>query len=89
MNIVFHIFIVLTGIFLLVAIAFPKLLVPEIGYKKKRVAASYWGEYQGHPIENEEVEEPTIEVRSIKTKEKIVVGATTYALGRGISFRGS
>jgi hypothetical protein len=87
MDIVFHFFAVLLGIFLLVVIASPKLFVPEIAYKKKRVGASYWGDYQGQTTEESE-DEPTIEVKMIKTKEKSVVGHTTYALGRGISFRG-
>lgn len=85
---VFHFFIVILGIFLLVVIAAPKTFIPEVAYKKKRVGASYWGDYEGQGADKPE-DEPTIEVKLIKTKETIVAGHTTYALGRGISFRGS
>lgn len=88
MDMVFHLFTIALGIFLLVVIAAPKTFVPEIACKKKRVGASYWGDYQGQATEHPE-DEPTIEVKTIKTKETIVAGHTTYALGRGISFRGS
>jgi hypothetical protein len=84
LDIVFHFFIVVIGIFLLVVIAAPKAFVPEIAYKKKRVNASYWGDYQGQTEAPED--EPTIEVKMIKKKETTVAGHTTYAMGRGISF---
>lgn len=79
---------ILVGIFLLALIAFPERFVPDLPTKTKRVGASYWGRYAGEEATDEE-DEKTIEVKTVKKKLRIVGGSTTYAQGRGISFRGS
>jgi hypothetical protein len=75
------------GVFLLALIAFPERFIPDQIIKYKRVGSTYWGAYPDeNPIEPEESK--TFMVKTVKTKEQVVGGSTTYAAGRGISFRG-
>lgn len=80
------IMVILSGI-LLVGIAVPEKILPSVpNKKKKKVGSSYWGVY--------EEADPTqsvgeIEVQPLAGKQKTVYGATTYALGRGVSRRGA
>jgi hypothetical protein len=78
---------VIVGAGLLAVIAFPERFTPDRPVKTKKVGASYWGRYEGDPTEESE-EEKTLTVKLVKSKERVIGGSTTYAAGRGISFRG-
>jgi hypothetical protein len=78
----------LAGTVLLALIAFPERFIPETVSRIKKVGATYWGCYPGENTD-ETKEEKTIEVKVVKTKERVVGGSTRYEMGRGISFRGN
>jgi hypothetical protein len=77
----------LIGFALLCVIAFPERFIPEYQVKTKKVGASYWGLYQGEKEEDDEAEK-TFTVKVVKKKDRVIGGATSYAMGRGVSFRG-
>ncbi len=67
-------------------IAFPNLLFPADGGKKRRVGPVYWGVYKDAPTEEPESMKK-IEVKKSAAKEKVIAGSAMYAKGRGTSFR--
>lgn len=75
-----------TGVLFL--IAFPDVALPLDPKKqpKKVFRAPDWGVYKGHSTEVEE-DAPGLTVETPARKAKAVIGSTSYALGRSISFR--
>jgi hypothetical protein len=86
MDIFFYLVGAVIGLGLLAVVAFPKRFVPEIT-KTTTVGPTYWGCYEGQPVEDTE-EEKKIKVKTTPKKELVVAGSSTYAAGRGVSMRG-
>ncbi len=72
---------------LLMVVAEPYRFMPESKGKKKKVGSTYWGAYEGCPVESP-LEQCTIEIRKPTRKEKIVAGSLTYEAGRGVNMSG-
>lgn len=87
MDIVFLIVVIVISTVLLLAIAMPERLLPNVPNKKKKtVASSYWGVY--------EEADPTqsvgeIEVKPLASTLRTCYGANSYAKGKGVSRRGA
>ncbi len=82
----FEFFSAVVAIFLLLTIAFPQLLVPNTG-KKKKVGSSYWGVYGDAPNIDTPDESASIEVPRPARKAHPVYGSSMYASGKGTSLR--
>ncbi len=87
MDTLFTVIMVILSILLLIGIAVPERILPNVpNKKKKRVGSSYWGVYEeADPLKS--VGE--IEVKPLSGEQKTVYGATTYVQGRGVSRRGA
>ncbi|MBS2004916.1 MAG: hypothetical protein JST44_25620 [Cyanobacteria bacterium SZAS LIN-5] len=72
---------------LLLVVSEPHRFLPESKGPKKKVGSTYWGAYEGCPVESP-MEQCTIEIRKSTRKEKIVAGSQTYAAGRGVNMSG-
>jgi len=84
MDVFFYFVCGIVGIFLLVVIGFPDLLVPPNTARKEKMNASHWGLYEGiSPIGPDE-QPLTIEVQANRKRHKITAGSQTYAAGRGV-----
>jgi hypothetical protein len=73
----------LVALFLLLAIAFPNLIVPQIKGKKKKVGSAYWGVYEGTALSD--TGEGRVEIPTPTRKIHITAGSGMYASGKGIS----
>jgi hypothetical protein len=73
--------------FLSMLVIEPYRFLPEMKAKKKTVGSTYWGAYDGCPVE-ESVEMRTIEIKKPARRGKYIVGSGTYALGRGVKMSG-
>jgi hypothetical protein len=83
MDVFFYFVCGIVGIFLLLVIGFPELLVPPNTARKEKMNASHWGLYEGlDPIDPEQT--PTIEVQANRRRHKITAGSQMYAAGRGV-----
>lgn len=87
MDIVFLIVVILVSAALLLAIAMPERLLPDVPNKKKKIVTSaHWGVYEdADPTQS--VGE--IEVKPLASTLRTCYGATSYAKGKGVSRRGA
>lgn len=87
MDVVLFLFVGVVAFCLLMLIVEPHRYLPEFKAKKKHVGSTYWGNYEGCPVEESE-EMKTIEIKKSTRKEIYIAGSTTYALGRGVNMSG-
>lgn len=87
MDVVLFLSVGVVAFFLLMVVLEPYRFLPEIKTKNKRVGSTYWGNYEGCPVE-QTAEMQTIEVKKSKRKMIYTAGSTTYALGRGVNMSG-
>ena len=83
MNVLWYFFEICIGVAVLLVIAMPEKFFQQKTAKKKRVGASYWGDYQytrDNPVEEAEHIEVTVHSR----KEKIHVGGNAYNSGKSV-----
>ncbi len=71
-----------TALIAIVMIAVPEWFFKQESEKKKIVGPSYWGNYIDGTIESEEYR--CIESVVYQSKDPVLVGSTTYAIGRGV-----
>jgi len=83
----FMLFCVLIVCLLLLFIAEPHRFLPERRNKKKMVGSTYWGVYEGAPMEEPESQR-TVELQEVARKQQYVAGSSTYSLGRGVKMSG-
>ena len=68
----------------LVGIAFPKLLMPDLKPRKMKVGSAYWGVYKGQSTEQPEAAK-TVEISiADDANHKVVAGSQMYASGRAV-----
>jgi hypothetical protein len=87
MDVILFLFVGIAAFFLLMFVAEPHRFIPESTGVKKKVGSTYWGIYEGCPVEAP-VEQRTIEIRKPTRKEKNIAGSTTYEAGRGVNMSG-
>jgi hypothetical protein len=73
--------------FLFMLVIEPYRFLPERKAKKKHVGSTYWGNYNGCPID-QSAEMRTIEIKKPSRKGRYTIGSGTYALGRGVKMSG-
>ena len=86
-NFIFYAVGIVISIAILLFVAEPYRFMPEPEEKKKKVGSTYWGIYEGTPIDEPESMR-TIEVRRSTRKEIYIAGSGTYAAGRGVKMSG-
>ncbi|HEY9732621.1 MAG TPA: hypothetical protein V6C89_11955 [Drouetiella sp.] len=87
MDIFLFAFVGIVAFTLLMVVAEPHRFIPESKGPKKKVGSTYWGAYEGCPVESPS-ELCTIEIRKPTRKERIVAGSSTYEAGRGVNMSG-
>ncbi|MBI2810497.1 MAG: hypothetical protein HYX67_06700 [Candidatus Melainabacteria bacterium] len=87
MDVILFLFVGIVAFTLLMVVAEPHRFIPESKGPKKKVGSTYWGIYEGCPIESP-VELRTIEIKKPTRKEKYIAGSTTYEAGRGVNMSG-
>ncbi len=70
---------VIAAVFILVAIAFPKLMRPELKEKEQSVGSTYWGIYEG--AKREELEGESVRIPKPSRALHPVAGSISYARG--------
>lgn len=82
----FELFGALLALVFLVIIAFPSLITAPIKGARKPVGSTYWGAYDGAPLEDGQ-NEGRVEVPKPARKVNIIAGSAMYAGGNGIGRR--
>jgi hypothetical protein len=82
-----EIFASLLAVYILLAVAFPERFIPEmIGKKKKKLASTYWGVYNGvstTPSQTEKIDAPS----PSRAGGRVVAGSSMYSKGKGVSMK--
>ncbi|MBX9671190.1 MAG: hypothetical protein K2X93_26620 [Candidatus Obscuribacterales bacterium] len=82
MDTLFFIIAIVVSVLLLLAIAMPERLLPDVPNKKKKtVGSSHWGVYSDSDATQSVGE---VEVKPLASTQRTVYGATTYAKGKGV-----
>lgn len=82
MDILFFFVAIPISVLLLLAIAMPERLLPDVPNKRKKtVGSSHWGVYQDSDATKSIGE---VEVKPLATIQRTVYGANSYAKGKGV-----
>lgn len=66
----------------LLVIAFPERLLPNIAQKKKRIGITHWGFYTG--TEDCRADETMLVEAALPGRERVIAGSSMYAKGQGV-----